>query len=141
MNRTSWILSSILLLFAGIDFAFGDDLTGADRLLCTSVRAMECFPDGVCLADEPESWNVPRFIRVDLKEQIMSTTAASGEERSTPIETIERDRNRVFIQGAEQGRAFSSVLNEITGLASTGIALDGHVVSVFSYCTPIDGSD
>ena len=120
--------------------AFGDDLKGANQLLCTSVRALECFPDGVCLVDEPETWNVPRFIRVDLKEGVLSTTEASGEDRSTPIAAVERDGDRLLFQGVEQGRAFSVVLNETTGLASTGIALDGHVVSVFSYCTP-EGSD
>ena len=138
MNRKALTCVSLTLALVSVMGARADDLRDAEQLLCTSVRAMECFPDGVCLEGEPETWNVPRFIRVDLAEKVMTTTEASGEDRSTPFESVEREGERWLLQGTEQSRAFSVVLNETTGLASTGIALDGHVVTVFSYCTPID---
>ena len=127
----------MLVASFGATNAFGDDLEGAKNLLCTSVRASECYADGICVEGEPEQWNVPRFVRVDLEKKILSTTKASGEDRSTPIEVLEREDDRVLMQGTDLGRAFSVVLNPTSGLASTGIALDGNVISVFSYCTPI----
>jgi hypothetical protein len=141
MNGKAWICMSMLLALATAGTTFADDLTGAQQLLCTSVKAMECYADGGCIDGEPEIWNVPRFVRVDLEQQVLTTTEASGEKRSTPIERIESEGDRIFFQGAEEGRAFSVVLNQTTGMASTGIALDGHVVSVFSYCTPIVTAD
>lgn len=140
MNREAWICWLMLLALVGAGSAFGDNLSGAKHVLCTSVRAMECYADGGCIEGEPEIWNVPRFVRVDWDQKALSTTEASGENRTTPIERAERDGDRVFFQGAEEGRAFSVTLNESTGLASTGIAMDGHVVSVFSYCTPDDAA-
>ena len=142
MNRHAWVFLSVLLLIpAGAGVALADNLTGAENLLCTSVKAMECYADGGCIDGEPEIWNVPRFVRVDWNQKMLATTEASGENRTTPIERVEREGDRVFLQGAEEGRAFSVTLNESTGLASTGIAMDGHVVSVFSYCTPDDAAE
>lgn len=138
MRAKNWLSFLAVMAFSVADPTTADDLRGAERLLCTSVKAMECYADGACVAGEPEEWNIPRFLRVDLAAKTMSTTEASGENRATAIENFKRDGDRILIQGMDQGRAFSAVLNEVSGLASTGIALDGNVVSVFSHCTPED---
>lgn len=141
MTVRPWIPALALLALGSVTTALGDSLEGADLVLCTTVSATECFADGSCIADEPEAWNIPRFVSVDLVQKTLSTTRASGVERTTSIATLERHDDRIFIQGTERGRAFSIVLNPATGLASTGIALDGNVLSVFAYCTPLDSTD
>jgi hypothetical protein len=67
----------------------------------------------------------------------MATTKASGEDRSTPIRTLERENGLIYIQGIEGGRAFSFVISESTGLLSVAVARDGKAVSVFGACTPL----
>jgi hypothetical protein len=120
---------------------FADDITGADQLLCASVRATECFADGNCYPGSPRSWDAPRFVRVDFEEKMLRTTKASGEDRSTPMKHIEREGGRIFIQGVEDGRAFSIILDQDTGTTSTAIALEGHVLAIFGNCTPIEPND
>ena len=131
-----WLLAWNLLLLPVA--ARADDLTGADQMICASAKATECYADGSCVEGEPEDWNVPRFMRVDLAEKTLSTTRASGEERSTPLQNLTRDGDRVFAQGAQTGRAVSLVINQRSGLASAGIVLDGHILSVFAHCTPLE---
>ena len=141
MNKRAWIwlvASSMLLLPAA---SRADDLTDATQLLCATTRASECYADGSCVEGEPEDWNVPRFMRFDLAQKTLSTTKASGEERSTPMQSLVHEGDRVFIQAAQTGRAVSMVINQSTGLASAGIVLDGHVLTVFAHCTPLDSSD
>ena len=134
-----WLVGWSVLLLPVASRA--DDLTGADRLICAAVSATECFADGTCVQGEPEDWNVPRFMRMDLAAKILSTTKASGQERSTPMQSLTRDEDRIFIQGAQTGRAVSMVINESTGGAAAAIVLDGHVLTVFAHCTPVDGAD
>ena len=67
----------------------------------------------------------------------MSTTKASGENRSTPMRTLEKENGLIFIQGIEQGRAFSLVIAESTGTLSVAVARDGKAVSLFGACTPL----
>jgi hypothetical protein len=44
------------------------------------------------------SWNlnIPQFVVVNLEKKTLSTTKASGENRSTPIRSVQRKRARSF---------------------------------------------
>jgi len=115
----------------------GDDVSGKDRLLCTVIQATQCTPDGECRSDQPWELNIPQFLEVDLKAKTVSTTKASGENRSSSLGTVVRDGGIVVIQGLENGRAFSFVIDEKDGIASMAVARDGSTVSAFGACTPM----
>jgi hypothetical protein len=141
MKMKTTTLAVALLAVLTSSPASADDITGADHLLCAGARATECFSDGVCLPGEPEDWNTPRFVKIDFPEKMLRTTEASGQARSTPMKNIERHGDRIFIQGVEDSRAFSIVLDQDSGSASIAIALDSHVLAIFGYCTPIEPTD
>ncbi len=112
-----------------------DNLSGAERLLCASSQVVRCNSIGDCETGPPWEWNMPAFIQVDLKKKLLSTPAASAEQRRSPI-TYVREAGRIVLQGTENGRALSTVIDEETGLASSAIALDGLTITVFGVCTP-----
>src|SRR5215510_12176911 len=94
-----WSLAWMAVLIAVAPPAVrADDLTGADQLLCTAVQATTCTDDGDCAQDLPWNLNVPQFIEVDLKAKRLSTTRASGENRSTPIEYLKRENGEIVLQ-------------------------------------------
>ena len=128
-----FVTGAIVLLAATA--ARADDLTGADQLLCTAVQATGCHDDGDCTQDLPWNLNVPQFIQVDLKAKRLSTTKASGENRTTPIEFLKRENGLIVMQGFERGRAFSFVIGEQSGMASVAVAAEGRAVVVFGACT------
>jgi hypothetical protein len=115
-----------------------DEVIGYEQLLCSSVHATECLDSGECAGGLPWVHNVPQFIRIDLEELMLSTTEASGQNRSTPIKEMERHDEAIILQGNEMGRAFSIVISEVTGRASIAVAADGEAVVVFAACTPIE---
>ena len=51
---------------------------------------------------------------------------------------MERQDGVLFIQGIESGRAFSFVVEELTGILTASVARDGVSVSVFGACTDAD---
>jgi hypothetical protein len=130
-------LSLSLLALALPAAAVADDVTGAQAILCTAVQVTLCTDDGDCAVENPWTLNVPQFIEINFKDKRMSTTKASGENRSTPIRTLEREGGEIFLQGIEAGRAFSFVIEEKTGMASIAVAREGKTVSVFGACTPL----
>jgi len=129
----------ILFAFALPAAAIADDLTGEQLLLCTAVQVAVCEDGGDCDISTPRELNVPQFILVDLKEKKLSTTPASGENRSTPIGTLLRQDGNIYLQGVEGGRAYSFVIAEKTGALVVAVARDGKAVSVFGACTPMPG--
>jgi hypothetical protein len=88
----------------------------------------------------PWNLNVPQFIEIDLKAKELRTTRASKENRKTPIKAVERDGHALILQGYEQGRAFSILIDEESGDFSAAVAQDEVGVAIFGSCTPIPGS-
>ena len=132
--RRTVLALAVLLTAAPL---LADDVSEADKLLCTAVQVTRCFADGDCVISPPWELNVPQFIEVDLVDKRLSTTRASGQNRSTPIKNLEREDGLIFLQGVENGRAFSFVITEETGMVSIAVARDGLAVSVFGACTPM----
>lgn len=133
-SRRLGVISALVLLVPQITVA--DDVHGADVMICASVEVSVCSLDG-CEVGTPWLWDIPQFIEVDLKAKRLSTTAASGENRATPINNLERKDGLIFLQGVENGRAFSFVINEETGVLSAAVAREELTVSVFGACTPL----
>jgi hypothetical protein len=137
MTFRSVLFVSAAMVLAAASAARADDLAGADQLLCTAVQATNCTNDGDCTQDLPWNLNIPQFIQVDLKTRKLSTTKASGENRTTPIEYLKRENGLIVLQGFERGRAFSFVIAEATGMLSAAVAAEGRAVVVFGACTTL----
>ena len=116
--------------------ALGDNLTGENELLCAAARVTLCFDDSTCMAASPWELNVPQFINVDLKEKRLSTTEASEENRVTTVDNMRRADGRIYLQGIDRGRAYTFVIDEVTGFLTAVVARDNLTVSVFGACTP-----
>jgi hypothetical protein len=116
--------------------AAADDLTGAEMLLCSAVKAVHCTAARDCESDLPWNLNIPMFLKIDLATDTMSTTEASGDVRATTMQSTTRGDGVIVLQGIDNGRAYSFMIVEETGLLSAAVARDGITVSVFGACTP-----
>lgn len=116
--------------------ALADDLSGAERFLCSTLRATACTADGYCEPLSPAALNIPQFVQVDLPGRKISTTPASGENRTSPLQAVHREAGQIVLQGYEAGRAFSLLIDEASGEASFASAADSRGVVVFAACTP-----
>jgi len=126
----------LVLLISGSSVA--DDISDSDRFLCSSSKVVVCFEDGDCVTFAPWEIGVPQFVVIDTKKKLVSTTKASGENRSTPLPIVRREDSTIYLQGVEGGRAFSFVIEEETGVLTVAVSRDGLTVSVFGACTDTD---
>ena len=118
--------------------AVSDNLEGVDELLCAAGNVQICFENNECYAVQPWELSMPDFVVIDTKEKTVSTTKASGENRSTPFSSVERSNGLIYLQGIEGGRTFSFVIEENSGHLTIAIVRDGVSVSVFGVCTDSD---
>lgn len=124
------------LLFSGITVA--DNLEGSDEFLCAAGLAQVCFENGECISSTPWELSIPDFVVVDVKGETVSTTKASGENRSSPFSSVERIDGVIYLQGFEGQRLFSFVIDENSGRMTVAIARDGLSITVFGVCTDSD---
>ncbi len=116
---------------------FSENVSGVDKILCAPAEVIVCHDDGYCETVLPWKVNVPQFIVVDIKKKRLSTTEASGANRSTPIKGLIRESGMIYLQGVDRERAFSFVINEGTGLMTVAVARAGLTVTVFGACTSV----
>jgi hypothetical protein len=94
-----------------------------------------CIENDSCYTASAWELNVPDFVVIDLDKKVVSTTKASGLNRSTTFTSVSKSNGTLFLQGVEAGRAFSFVIDEATGRMTVAVARDGITVNVFGACT------
>jgi hypothetical protein len=127
-----------IITFALLGFAcpvLADDVSDATRMLCSASEVTVCFETSDCTDVMPWELNMPQFVVIDLKKKTISTTKASGENRSTAIRNVVNEDKQIILQGVEAGRAFSFVIDQSTGLLTVAVARDGMAIGVFGACT------
>ncbi len=107
-------------------------------MICAASQVQICIEDDTCYAATPDELDVPDFVIIDTDKQTISTTRASGLNRSTEFLGVSKADGLIYLQGIEGGRAFSFVIHEATGRMTVSVARDGISVSVFGVCTDAD---
>ena len=134
-------MKKIFLGCAGVlalGVAAADSLEGVDRMVCSSGIAQICLENGECYSATPWELSMPDFVVIDTRRNTISTTKGSGEKRSTEFSKAERVDGLIYLQGIEGGRAFSFVIDELTGRMTVAVSRDGMSVTVFGACTDSD---
>ena len=111
-------LVACLAATAAVGNVAADDVSGARNLLCTVLDTHVCIDASGCANALAEDLNIPRFIRLDTKTGKLSTTPASGENRESEAESVRRENGQIVLQGVEQGRLYSLLIQESTGLST-----------------------
>jgi hypothetical protein len=131
-------MKKVMIALAGVaigSLAQADQLTGIDRFICAAAQVQMCIENDSCYTASAWELNVPDFVVIDLDKKVVSTTKASGLNRSTTFTSVSKSNGTLFLQGVEAGRAFSFVIDEATGRMTVAVARDGITVNVFGACT------
>ncbi len=124
------------LLAGGVVVA--ENLEGVDKMICSAGQAQICLETGECYSEVPWRLSIPDFVVIDTKNKTVSTTKASGLNRSTKFSKVEKIDGLIYLQGIEGERAFSFVIHEATGRMTVAVTRDGLSVTVFGACTDTD---
>jgi len=109
---------------------------GSTPLLCVPIEITECDEGGKCYQGTAEDVNLPQFIRVNLKENMLSGVGAAAG-RTTPIDFMERENGRIVLHGGQKGRGWTAVISEETGKLSATISDEGTAFIIFGACTAL----
>jgi hypothetical protein len=115
-----------------------DNLDGVNEMICAPAQVQICIENDTCYAATPAELGVPDFVVIDIKKKTISTTKSSYQNRSSSFTSVIKDDGVIFLQGSEDQRAFSFVIDEATGRMTVAVARDGLSVIVFGACTDTD---
>jgi hypothetical protein len=124
------------VLFGGLVQA--DNLDGVDEMICAPTEVQICFENDTCYSTTPEELGVPDFVIINTKKKTISTTKSSGLNRSTSFSSVSKSAGLIYLQGNEDERLFSFIIDEATGRMTVAVARDGMSATAFGVCTDTD---
>ena len=124
----------VALLVAPLGVSLATDFDGSEKLRCVPTDATEGSGAGECKRIMVEEINIPRWITVDFKKKKLSGTDSDDEQEATAIESVRATDGQTILQGAENGRAWSIVIDQITGDMTVAIAGDETGFVLFGVC-------
>lgn len=110
---------------------------GPPALLCSVIKVNECSMEEGCLEGTAESVDVPQFLKVDFRNNIISTVGKTEQQRESRIRNLKRVDGKVIMQGAERGRGWNMVIEENTGKLSATIVEERVGFVIFGACTSL----
>ncbi len=126
---------SICLFFCMIPaFALAADKDKSAEIICSMSSVIECDEFKDCVESSSEEINIPRFIKIDLIGKTMSDASVKDGAKKSNIRTLIRQDGEIIMQGAENGRAFSVVVNEMSGKCTATISEDSFGFILFGSC-------
>ena len=111
------------------------DFDGSRPLLCATIETFECGFGIECRRGTAQSVNLPQFLKIDFKEKKISGTRESGEVLTTKIENMERSDGKLVLQGTQNNKGWSMLINEATGKMTITASDDQVGFVVFGACT------
>jgi hypothetical protein len=128
-------LLAVCLILIVPCFAGAAGFDGSSRLLCAPTDAIQCVGAGECERAKVEELNLPRFLTIDFKAKTM-TGKVEGEEgeKTTLIQTVEKLESQTVLQGIQNGRGWSIVIDAVSGDLSAAIAGDDLSFVIFGVC-------
>lgn len=102
--------------------AVAADFDGSKTLICTPIDAAECLLGPTCLSVTMDDLNLPQFFTLDFKAKQLRGRVPSGTVEKTTIQNVRKVDGRTILQGAENGRGWSIVINQNSGRMSATVA-------------------
>ncbi|MEZ4598362.1 MAG: hypothetical protein R2940_01045 [Syntrophotaleaceae bacterium] len=123
------LLFVLIVLFAALSSAAAQE----NSRLCALTRAFECGVNGECGELTIEEMALPRFVRLDLKQNVIVSLDKRVQREDTRIARVQDLGQTTVLQGIEQ-RGWSIALGKETGTLTLSAAGDGHGFIVFGVC-------
>ncbi len=124
------VLAVLLPVYAG-----AGTYDGSQPIICAPVTAVSCTADGKCESSGPAGVNLPPFLRVNAAEKIISGTRPDGETREVAISHSAKGEGVIFLQGSQEGRAWSLEIDRTNGMMTLAVAGREEGFLAFGACT------
>jgi hypothetical protein len=134
MKINRWLIYLLLVWPLIPATAPGADFDGSQPLICALKDNFECGPDG-CERVTSEAINLPQFLRLNFKDQQITTIREGVQVRTTKMERMESLGSNLFVQGLENNLTWSLVIDQSSGKMVLTVAGDQAGFVVFGACT------
>ncbi len=133
------IIGTILLVLSFLvpaHFA-NAELDTSSPLLCSVINVAEFTLDEGCFEGTADSFDLPQFVMIDFQNNTISEVGENTKKRKSTINNLKRIDTKLIMQGIENGRSWSVIIEEKTGKMSATASDEGVGFVVLGACTAL----
>lgn len=106
-----------------------------ELLFCAASQVVVCPEQEQCTRGLPETANLPRMFKIDLKGREVVSLTQSGDRRTSKILHLVKEDGVYVLQGAESGKGWTATVNESDGHLTITASSSGEAYVVYGICT------
>ena len=125
----------ITLVFLVLTHPAIAELDTSSSLLCSVINVAEYSLEEDCFEGTAETFDLPQFVRIDLQNNIISEVGVNTTQRKSKITNLKRVDNSLIMQGIENGRSWSVIVDRETGKMSATASEARVGFVIFGACT------
>ena len=114
---------------AGID--------GSTDVVCGVIDIVGCAEDGGCVQGTARSFDLPRFMILDAKQQVVRAAYESGDNSVSPVKNMEHSGDYLVLQGVENSRGWTIAIDSKSGKMSASLVGDAVSFLALGACTAL----
>jgi len=137
-NRISKFSTAALacaMLFASGVASAKDAFDGSSNLICAAFNVMACVDGMNCVKGEARDFEMPEFMRIDVKKKVVYATYESETKRAeSPVKNMEVNGTQLILQGVENAHGWSMAIHRDTGRMSLAVVGEQLSYSIFGAC-------
>ena len=137
--RISWLGSLTAAAVLSLpQIAAAGAFDGKTNLLCAVMDASGCDAAGNCTSGRARAFDLPDFFDVNFQTKELQPRTSGANEADhvvSPIREVFEESGNLMLQGAENGHAWSIVINQKNGDFTGAIAESRRNYSLFGACT------
>lgn len=125
-----------LVLAAGLilpSVALAQALDASKPMRCALAEAAQCDPMAACIDVTVEQIELPDEVRVDFAAKQLTS---ADSQRTSPIKAVESFDEVLVLQGHENGRGWTMVIDRASGHLSASLASADGAFVLAGGCTP-----
>lgn len=131
--RLHILFAAVLLAAVVARTAGADPLGDTVPLVCVPVSVAECDATATCAEATLEDVGLPPGWRVDFAAKRVS---ALGADRSSPLQLVDVGEVVIVLQGGQNGRGWSVVIDRASGRMSLAVADAEGAFVLSGHCKP-----
>jgi hypothetical protein len=110
---------------------------GTANLICAAIDVVGCVDGSSCVEGQARTFELPGFMFVDFEKKLIRATGESGHKEVSPIKNFEQTEKQVILQGVENHRGWSAVIDRQTGRMTVTSAGSDVSFMIFGACTAL----
>ena len=129
---TSLVLAAVFVFPCTVP---AGDIDGSAPLVCALLKVLECPEGEDCFERSTSDPSIPRIVTIDFAAKEIRSAPVGGPLRTTSFEEVQRAGESIILQGVQNNRAWSLLLDTTSGRMNISASDHQVVFVVFGTCS------